>query len=420
MITFPCKNCYTCEKCFTCESGIAGKPTTDRQPIGGQPFTCQRPQQKLLPEKFQGITIWNTAKCPMRCKYCFVYKLYPDQPNKDISDEVIKALPSFIKKYMIKTPEIWFFGGEPTCAWDTIVKIFDTLTSNGIIGRYGLTTNLVLLDEEKAKWLGERRFGILCSIDGGRESHDLNRVYSSGKGTWDDVMKNLKYVRQYINPMPQIRWSVEPRNVKYVFEDVKMFFGMGLTNLAIDPVYEVEWTDSDIEEYVSQLEKVAQFIISTHHIVAIKPFQDILPLLSAQGPNWMYRCGLGQGSIALDINGDIFLCHRFISSRKEENVIGNVFNGIDKSKRRKINEEFWKVKPYSRTLECSKCPLEEICSGGCLAVNYDLNRDFHIVPETYCRIQQAMVKRLLYYVLIMKARKQLMIRKDRIVNMPPE
>jgi radical SAM protein with 4Fe4S-binding SPASM domain len=111
-------------------------------------------------------------------------------------------------------------------------------------------------------------------------------------------------------------------------------------------------------------------------------------------------------------------CHRFVSS--QSGVIGDVFNGIDQNVRLKYNEEYWKVKPYSKTLDCSTCPLQEMCNGGCLAVNYDMNKDVHVIPETFCKIYQAYVKRLLPYVLIMKARGQLMIRKDRIVNVPPE
>jgi len=354
----------------------------------------------------------------MGCKYCFIYKLYPNQPNKSLSDEVINALPNFVKKYMIDNPEIWFFGGEPLTSFDTIQKVFNVLTENNIIAHYGLTSNLTLLDEEKAKWLGERKFGILCSIDGGRESHNMNRVYKNGKGTWDDVMKGLKLVRQYINPSPNIRWTVEPRNVKYLYEDVKEFFGMGLTTLAIDPVYEVEWKDEDVEEYMNQLEKVAQYIIHTHHMVSLKPFQDLLPLISGQPFEWRYRCGLAQGSLAMGADGKLHLCHRFVSS--QSGVIGDVFNGIDQSIRLKYNEEYWKVRPYSKTLDCSTCPLQEMCNGGCLAVNYDMNKDMHVIPETFCKIYQAYVKRLLPYVLIMKARGQLMIRKDRIVNIPPE
>jgi radical SAM protein with 4Fe4S-binding SPASM domain len=120
----------------------------------------------------------------------------------------------------------------------------------------------------------------------------------------------------------------------------------------------------------------------------------------------------------MGVDGKLHLCHRFVSS--QSGVIGDVFNGIDQSVRLKYNEEYWKVRPYSKTLDCSTCPFQEACNGGCLAVNYDMNKDIHVIPETFCKIYQAHVKRLLPYVLIMKARGQLMIRKDRIVNVPPE
>ena len=58
---------------------------------------------------------------------------------------------------------------------------------------FSFTTNAVLMTEEIAKELAQyENFGVLVSIDGPREVHDLYRVDVSGKGTFDRALRGLR------------------------------------------------------------------------------------------------------------------------------------------------------------------------------------------------------------------------------------
>jgi uncharacterized protein len=358
-----------------------------------------------IPEKFNELTIWNTAMCNLRCKYCFVYKLYPNQPMKNMSDEVISKLPEFLKKYFNPNPNVYFFGGEPMFSFDTIKKIYYTVKKEIPNATFGLTTNLTLIDEEKAMWLGKHNFSVLCSIDGRQKSHDMFRVKPDGTGSWEEAWKGLLNVRKYINPNPQIRWTVNPETVDTLYDDVMFYIEHGFTNLAIDPVYEVKWSEERINKYMDELEKIAKYIVNVSYPIFLKPFQDMMPLVGGMKTNWMFRCGLAQGGIGMDIFGRVFACHRFVATGKEELVLGDVFKGIDEKKRLEWNETYWKGgKPYnvSNPERCETCPVRDICMGGCLAVNYDVNGKLNAVPDSYCDIENAKVKRLMPYILMLK------------------
>jgi len=419
-----CKNCYTCQKecgqCYTCqtcvesENNLGGAGVKVDIKAGIQDMRTERHRLKAItvgdvqiPEKFFELTLWNTSRCNFRCDYCFVYKLYPNQENKDLKDEVIEKLPEFLEKYFVPNPNIWFFGGEPMYSWDTIVKVYETVKPRIPNANFGMTSNLALITEEKAKWLGARKFGILCSIDGGKESHNTHRKFADGKPTWEYVWKGLENVRKYINQNPQIRWTVAPETVKYLYNDFLFYVKQGLTNLAIEPVYEIEWKQEDLEAWASELEKIGKFLVDSNIPIRVKSFDDLMILFNPQPisqSQWKTRCGLAQGGIGMDINGRVFACHRFVATMKEDLTIGDVFNGIDEEKRKALTEYWAKERPYmvSNSERCETCPFRWGCMGGCLAVNYDVNGDVHKVPKAYCDIMEINTKRLLPYVLVLR------------------
>jgi radical SAM protein with 4Fe4S-binding SPASM domain len=212
-------------------------------------------------------------------------------------------------------------------------------------------------------------------------------------------------VRKYVNPNPQIRWTVAPDTVDNLFKDVIFFVEHGFTNLAIDPVYEVEWKEEDIEKYVSELKKIGEFICEASNPVLVKPFQDLSVIFSGQSANWKSRCGLGQGGIGMDIFGRVFVCHRAVASQSEDLIFGDLDKGIDEERRKAINEKYWNAgKPVSEdgAERCSKCLWYPYCFGGCLMVNYDVKKSMNIVPRSYCKIIERQVEELLPLVLRMR------------------
>ena len=346
-----------------------------------------------VPQKLHEFTIWNTAKCNLRCKYCFVYKLYENQPNRSMTRETADALIHFASHHLMENGSFWFFGGEPLADFDILKYIVEKVRANGYNWRFGLTSNCTLITEERVKWMKQFDFGILCSIDGTKELHNRYRVYPDGRGSWDEAWRGVNLVKKHLVPIPQIRWTFTPDTVEGLTESIKWFVDRGFYNLAVDAVYEVEWNEESLRRLRKELEKLKLYLVkwySEGKPVFSMFVRDAVHARVAKSRNWMSRCGLGMGSIGIDINGDLYPCHRFVSSRVIK--IGDVYSGFSSERLRWIRE--WQLcPPYcEKPSKCLDCKFRLACSGGCLAVNYDLFGDPHIVPESMCDIKNLCVE----------------------------
>jgi uncharacterized protein len=381
-----------CNNCFSCQVDYGGANN------------CNSCKSADAPQKLNHMAIWNTNRCNLRCKYCFVFERSATQPHIDISDAAIDVLPSFYEKYydITKTNMIYFFGGEPLAAFDKLQKVYSRLKCYPI--NWSITSNLTLMDEEKAAWLGERGFHVLCSIDGIREA-DTSRVTAGGGESFDMAIAGLRMVRKHIQANPEIRTTITPQNVKYAFDSFIFFAEQGLTFQAAEPVYEVAWSKEDIALLMEQHVKVAEFI--THHRnygLLYKPMTDVKnAIFNRNQPqmSWTKRCGAAQTGIAVDTDGSLYSCHRFVSDHRPSLRIGNVFDGIDESARTALQLKLVGKRPQNvtDTDKCKHCLIQRVCSGGCIACNYDMNEHAYLVPDSYCDIQSAQVKALASYVL---------------------
>jgi len=342
----------------------------------------------------QELTVWNTSNCNLRCRYCFVYELYRDIPRQEMQRETMDALIHFAMHHLMFNGKIWFFGGEPFTSFETMKYITEKARAEKLAVQFGVTTNCTLLDEEKAKWMRKHNYAVLCSIDGSEFIHDKHRVYHDGRGSFRDAWRGLQLVRKYINPTPQIRWTMHVDAIEGTTEAMKTLIRQGLINIAIDPVFEAKWDEDALKTLRKELERMSELLDACYSqgIPVFSMFvRDVANTILHWGRvNWMSRCGLGQGTVGVTPKGEIVPCHRFVSAG--EPVIGDVFNGFT-PKRLEWIEDWIKIPPLSERPElCLNCNFKNACIGGCVAMNYDLFGNPHVVPESSCKIKQLAVE----------------------------
>ncbi len=139
------------------------------------------------------LTIAPTMACNFACGYCFQGLL---KPTKKMGREVQDAILTFIKAQDLKALNIVWYGGEPLMGRDSIYRLSDALISwcdkNGIAYSAGMVSNAWFLDGEVASQLHARRTSwVQVTIDGDRDTHDQMRPLTSGKGTYDRIIKNI-------------------------------------------------------------------------------------------------------------------------------------------------------------------------------------------------------------------------------------
>ena len=93
--------------------------------------------------------------------------------------------------------ELDFFGGEPLMNWHVVQQTIDYVhkqeKKHGKKIKMSLTTNGLLLDKEKVKYLTDNHISLILSLDGRKEMHDRMRPGVHGEGTYDEIVKNLQY-----------------------------------------------------------------------------------------------------------------------------------------------------------------------------------------------------------------------------------
>ena len=96
--------------------------------------------------------------------------------------------------------EVDFFGGEPLMNFDVVKQIVEYARSiEDKVGKkfsFTMTTNCILLSDDKIEWLNKEMNNIVLSIDGRQEIHDEVRRTVNGKSAFDVIIKNALKLRK--------------------------------------------------------------------------------------------------------------------------------------------------------------------------------------------------------------------------------
>lgn len=145
------------------------------------------------------ITINPTLSCNFNCWYC-----YENHQNKSfMNDDDIFNISSYISKVFakkdVKNVQLNFFGGEPLLGFNKIVKkIIET--TEAISQKYSktynvyLTSNAYLLNKGTCHYLYNHHLAsIQITLDGNKKRHDTVRHLANGTGSYNTIIKNVKY-----------------------------------------------------------------------------------------------------------------------------------------------------------------------------------------------------------------------------------
>jgi uncharacterized protein len=145
------------------------------------------------------LVLFSTEHCNFRCTYC-----YEDYKIGRMMPQVVSGVKNLLhyRYQTLKSLEISWFGGEPLLATDVIFEISKTILSfqeqnPDLNYAANITTNGYLLTRQVAEELissGISRYQI--SLDGDSQLHDMTRVLSTGKGSFEVIMSNLLALRE--------------------------------------------------------------------------------------------------------------------------------------------------------------------------------------------------------------------------------
>ncbi len=209
--------------------------------------------------------------CNMNCAYCFGDKGAFEGIRCLLSLETGKKAIDFLIQHSgsRRNLEIDFFGGEPLMNFDVVKELVKY--GREIEGRYGknirftITTNGILLDDDKIAYINENMDNVILSIDGRPEVNDRMRKTVNGKGTYDIITKNYKNFVSKRDGLYYVRGTFTRYNLDFA-EDVKHLLDLGFSNVSVEPVvtdskYDYALRDEDIDTILNEYDRLSDMYI---------------------------------------------------------------------------------------------------------------------------------------------------------------
>jgi len=343
--------------------------------------------------------------CQLRCKYCFASTGDFGKGRKLMSFETGKHAIDFLleKSGDRENLELDFFGGEPLMNFKVVKQVVEYARSRekefNKHFRFTITTNGLLLDDEKIDFINREMSNVVLSIDGRKEVNDYFRVLPNGQGCYDIILpKYKKLVEGRGDKEYYVRGTFTNKNLDFS-NDVFALYDAGFDQISVEPVVgdgdEYALTEKDLPKVFKEYEILAKKLIDNEK--AGKKFNFFHFMLDLdQGPCAIKRlrgCGCGNDYVAITPDGDIFPCHQFVGI--DEYKMGNIDDGTFNYE---MKADFAKAHVYSKP-ECKKCWAKFYCSGGCNANNYQYMGDIRSAHKLSCQLE----KKRLECAIMMKA-----------------
>ncbi len=333
--------------------------------------------------------------CNLRCDYCFAATGDFGTGRKLMTFETGKKAIDFLLRESAgrKNLELDFFGGEPLMNFDVVKQIVEYAREEekkvGKTIRFTITTNGMLLTEDKMDFINNEMSNVVLSIDGRKEVNDRMRKRVDGRGSYDRIIENFKkFVPMRGDKDYYVRGTYTKYNLDFS-EDVIHLYEQGFEQISVEPVMappEMPYaiTEEDLPKIFEEYERLSKRIREILDSGKFINFFHFMLDLEA-GPCAIKRlkgCGCGNEYVAISPEGDIYPCHQFVGM--EEYKMGNLDDGTFN---KDMKKEFAGAHVYSKP-ECRKCWAKFFCSGGCNANNYIYCGDIHKSHKLSCEIQR--------------------------------
>jgi uncharacterized protein len=322
--------------------------------------------------------------CNLSCVYCYMEKNQSNARRLLMSrQQTFQAVDHLIQRSgRRRNLQITFFGGEPLLNFQCIKEVVryckDAEQKHKKKFIFELITNGTLLDGEIADFVLEHDMLLFVSLDGWKEMHNKQRPSISGKDYYERIFCNAKrmdreYKKRKSKYTVKVRANLTPEfcNVKRV---VDFFESHGFTTIGISAIQDLPYSEyktpgalskeqmEELEEASNEMlmggfERIREGKPASPYIT--KMLHKMVSSLSQYHSTMGIGCGVGRNTNAVDVDGNIYPCHRYVNMEKY--ILGNTKTGMDEKK----TKGYYRKLIESTRRTCSKCWIRWFCAGGC-------------------------------------------------------
>lgn len=316
-----------------------------------------------------------TEKCNFDCSYCFIERHMDLQKANVMSKETAKKAIDFFVYQIKKQPKLFeeekailFYGGEPLSNYSVLkyaANLINRYIREGklpVKTELSLVTNGSLLTESIAKELSQMGVSFSISLDGATAKANQCRIFHGGKPAYENIINGIKAAKQAgVDFGLSITLSEEALAEKenlLSFLDEYDIKGIGYNILNTDKTFTVA------EDYY---ERASAFIIDSFIQCRNKGIYEdrIMRKINSYTEHKLhyFDCAAEGGhQIVVAPNGEVGLCHGYLSSR--ETFITNVEDYNFDPLTNPLYLEWGKRTPLNMP-QCYDCMALGVCGGGC-------------------------------------------------------
>lgn len=329
--------------------------------------------EKIKSKKIHAIVLMLCHECNLRCTYCYAEN--GEYHNKGrMSTEVGKKSIDFLFDNCGESEKVSvvFFGGEPLIRKDLLKEL--TIYAKQIAKEknkkiyFSVTTNATLIDEELSEFFAENSFSLTVSIDGNKETTDTNRFYANKTGAYNDIVKGYGVVNKKVSATARGTVTSESLNIleswnhlyQLKFKSIHLAHS---TNMLNDEDYSIL-----AENYKKLIDLFHEAIIDKDIKKATR-MSNVFTMISKihNGGVRFKSCGTLNNMLAVDIQGKLYPCHRFVSYHEMQ--VGDIYSGLDEN----VYDNQLTSMLLTNYSSCIECWAMNICGGCCPQENYALN-----------------------------------------------
>lgn len=318
-----------------------------------------------------------SGACNLACRYCFYHD---EQLNREtfsygfMSEETLEIMTKKALEHARGQCTFGFQGGEPTLRgldfFRRAVELQKKYNVHNVRIMNAIQTNGMLIDDEWAAFLGENRFLVGLSLDGGKDVHDLNRLDPEGKGTFNRVLRAAQKLaaRQVeFNVLTVVtgRTADSIAGIYSFYRRSNLLYQQYIP--CLDPLGErgaSPWalTPEKYGKFLKTLFDLWYRDVTSGRFIYIRYFENLLGMLLGRPPE---SCGLsGQCVIqnVVEADGSVYPCDFYcLDEWKLGNIREHSFRELSQCETAK------RFLSEGRSLaeDCKACDLGPICRGGC-------------------------------------------------------
>jgi uncharacterized protein len=326
----------------------------------------------------RSLSLAVAQKCNLACSYCYAQEgSFGSEPKRMERATALRSVDMLFRGAKagqdVKPGEIVnlaFLGGEPlinrALIRECTERAAETARRTGVRLNLSITTNGTLVTPDDGRFFEEHGFAVTISMDGIGETHDRQRPFRGGQGSYAKIVQNVRPLLVLQSKMQvSARVTITPGNLR-LRETLDHLLDLGFHSVGFSPMLHApsgsgEMTQSALSEMLAQMIECGGEFERRSARGERYAFANVATAIRElhKGTHRPYPCGAGGGYFGVSADGGLYACHRFVEDTAA--YFGDVWSGVDTA-----SQSQWLAQRHVHFQSpCSGCWARYLCGGGC-------------------------------------------------------